>query len=194
MYAPHSRMSELDYTIEPEVECPDSDPNDAAFVRATTTIGCHDVVEEYVACKIYPFAANFGFESVPLGITPVLKVETPVPLFVVGTITVNHADHFLMEVETEPERMLGSSRPREYDALRVANIPNAGRLNHILEQMGVPYFPHPSLAPQPHSRPTRSRWSRRQRNQLLKRQRLDRDGPLPPEWCRLRLKQCQLRN
>jgi hypothetical protein len=39
MHALHSRMSELDYAIEPEVECPDNDPNDAAFVRVTTTSG-----------------------------------------------------------------------------------------------------------------------------------------------------------
>jgi hypothetical protein len=40
----HSRMGELDYAIEPEVEYSDSDPNDAAFVRATVTIGGHDAV------------------------------------------------------------------------------------------------------------------------------------------------------
>jgi hypothetical protein len=46
MYALRSRMSEFDYVVEPEVECPDDDLNDATFVRATTTIGaamlpCH---------------------------------------------------------------------------------------------------------------------------------------------------------
>jgi hypothetical protein len=38
MYALHSRMGELDYAIEPEVECLDKDPSDVAFVRPTTTI------------------------------------------------------------------------------------------------------------------------------------------------------------
>jgi hypothetical protein len=56
VYALHSRTSELDYVVEPEVEWPDDDPNDVAFVRATTTIGGHDVVEEYVACKMYLLA------------------------------------------------------------------------------------------------------------------------------------------
>jgi hypothetical protein len=108
VYALHSWMSELDYAVEPEVECLDKDPNDAAFVRATTTIGGRDAIKEYVACKIYPLAASFGFESVPLWMTPVLKVETPLPSFVVGTIAVEHANHFLAEVETEPEGVLGS--------------------------------------------------------------------------------------
>jgi hypothetical protein len=49
----------------------------------------------------------------------------------------------LAEVETEAERVLGSFGPREYDALMVANILNGGRLNRVLEQMGVPYFPRP---------------------------------------------------
>jgi hypothetical protein len=66
---------------------------------------------------------------VPLRVTPVLNVETPLPLFVVGTI----ADLFLAEVETDAERVLRSFRPGEYVALMVANIPNGGRLNRVLE-------------------------------------------------------------
>jgi hypothetical protein len=97
VYALHSWMSELYYTVEPEVECPNNNSNNAAFVRATTTIGGRDAVEEYVACKIYPLAASFGFESVPLGMTPVSKVETPLPLFIVGTIVVEHVDQFFGE-------------------------------------------------------------------------------------------------
>jgi hypothetical protein len=45
VYAHHSQMSELYYTVEPEVECPNDDPNDAAFVRATATIEGRDAVE-----------------------------------------------------------------------------------------------------------------------------------------------------
>jgi hypothetical protein len=122
VYALHSRMSELDYAVVPEVECPNNDPNNAAFVRVTTTIGGHDVVEEHLAWKLYLLAASFDSESVPLGMTPVSKVETPLPLFIVGTIVVEHVDQFLVKVETEAGRVLGSFRPREYDALRVTNI------------------------------------------------------------------------
>jgi hypothetical protein len=38
IYVLHSRMHALDYTVEPEVECLDDDPNDAAFIQAMTTI------------------------------------------------------------------------------------------------------------------------------------------------------------
>jgi hypothetical protein len=43
---------------------------------------------------------------------------------------------FLVEVETETEKVLGSFRSREYDALRLADIPNGSRLNHIFKQNG----------------------------------------------------------
>jgi hypothetical protein len=64
-------MSELDYAIELEVECSDDDSNDVAFVRATTTIGGHDAVEEYVACKMYPLSLSFGFKDVVVGVIAV---------------------------------------------------------------------------------------------------------------------------
>jgi hypothetical protein len=103
------RMSELDYAVEPEVECSYDDPNDVAFFRAAATIGCHDVVEEYETCKMYPLAMGFGFESVSLGMTHLSKVETPLLLFVVGPVATEHANRILVEVEMDAERVLGAS-------------------------------------------------------------------------------------
>jgi hypothetical protein len=143
MYALHSWMSELDYAVKTEVECPDHDLNDAAFVRVTATIGGRDAVKEYVACKMNPLAIGFIFKSVPLGMTPMSKVETPLPLFVVGNIDVEHDDHVLAEIETEADKVLGSFRLKEYDGMCMANIPNDGHLSRVLEQMVVPYAPHP---------------------------------------------------
>jgi hypothetical protein len=104
-----------------------------AFVWVTTTIGGRDAVEEYVACKMHPLAASFGFESVPLGTTSVSKVETPLLVFAVGIIAAGDADRVLEEIETVTARVLGSFRPREYDALGMVNIQNGGRLNQVLE-------------------------------------------------------------
>jgi hypothetical protein len=139
VHALHSRMSVLDYAVEPKVECLDNDPNDAAFVWATATIGGRDGVVDYVAWKSYPLAASFIFESMTLGMTLVSKV----PLFVVGNVAAEHAIHVLAEVETEAEKVLGSFGPKEHDALRMANIPNGGHLNWILEQMRASYTPRP---------------------------------------------------
>jgi hypothetical protein len=73
----------------------------------------------------------------------VSKVITALPLFAVGAVATEHADRVFVEIETEDERVLGSFRPKEYEALMAANIPNGGQLNWILEQMGVPYAPRP---------------------------------------------------
>jgi hypothetical protein len=133
VHALHSRMSELDYAVEPEVECPNNDLDDAAFIRAIATIRLHDAVEEYVACMMYLLAAGFGFKSVPPGTTPMLRVETPLPVFAMGNVAAEHAAHVLVEIETEAEKVLGSFRSKEYDALCMANIPNGGHLNQVLE-------------------------------------------------------------
>jgi hypothetical protein len=67
-------MSALNYMVEPEVECSDDDPNDAAFIRATTTIWGQYIVEEFVAYKMFPLASSFGFKDVTISTTPVSKI------------------------------------------------------------------------------------------------------------------------
>jgi hypothetical protein len=135
----------LHYAVWLEVECPDNDPNDVAFIRAIATIGGRDAVEEYAACKMSLLATCSGFKSMPLGMTPVSKVETTLLLFAMGTTAVGHADRVLAEVETEAKRVLGSFRPWEYDALVATNIPNSSHLNRVLEEMGVSYASRPVL-------------------------------------------------
>jgi hypothetical protein len=98
MYTLHLWMSELDYAVKPKVECPDNDPTDAAFIQVTATNGGCDALEEYVACRIYLLAASFGFKNVPLGMTPVSKVETPLLPFAMGTIAAEHTNHLLVVV------------------------------------------------------------------------------------------------
>jgi hypothetical protein len=72
-----------------------------------------------------------------------LKVESPLPLFTMGNVAGEYVACVLVEVETEAEKVLGSFRPKEYDALCTTNIPNGGRLNMVLKQMGVPHAPRP---------------------------------------------------
>jgi hypothetical protein len=119
----------LDYAVEPEVQCPDDDPNDAAFVRATATFEGRDAIEEYVACKTYPLEVETALRLFVVGTIAVLKVETALRLFAVGTIAAEHANRVLAKIETKAERVMGSFGPREYGALMAANIPNGGHLN-----------------------------------------------------------------
>jgi hypothetical protein len=145
IYVLHSQMSALDYMVKPEVECPDDDSNDAAFIQATATIEGQDVVEEFIACKIFPLASSFGFTDVTVGTTPVSKIRTPLLVFPMEPVSTGDASHILAEVETEAKRFLGSFGPRELDFLMMAKLPNGRHLNHVLEQMGVPYVPCPLL-------------------------------------------------
>jgi hypothetical protein len=45
-----------------------------AFVWVTTIIGGRDAVEEYVACKRYPLAADFGFDHDAWNLYQIAKV------------------------------------------------------------------------------------------------------------------------
>jgi hypothetical protein len=122
-------MGELDYAVEPEVQCSDDDPNDAAFVRATATFEGRDAIEEYVACKTYPLEVETALRLFAVGTIAVSKVETALRLFAVGTIAAEHANRVLAKIETKAERVMGSFGPREYGALMAANIPNGAHLN-----------------------------------------------------------------
>jgi hypothetical protein len=169
VHALHTWMSELDYAAEPEVECLDDDPNEAAFIWATATIEGRDAVKEYVACKMYLLAVGFGFESVPLGMTLVSKVEIPLPLFAMGNVAGEYAARVLVLVVMEAEKVLGSFRPKEYDALCMVNILNNGCLNRALEKMGVPYSPPPFLALKPRMQLLRNEKQRCRRDQPQKK-------------------------
>jgi hypothetical protein len=43
-------MSVLNYHVESLVNCPDTDSNDAAFIRAMKMIRGRDAIEEFLAC------------------------------------------------------------------------------------------------------------------------------------------------
>jgi hypothetical protein len=57
------------------------------------------------------------------------------------TVSTKNVGHVLVEIETEAKSILGSFRPKKHDALNTAKIPNGGRVNHVIEQMGVSYAP-----------------------------------------------------
>jgi hypothetical protein len=78
---------------------------------------------------MYSLSTGFSFENVTLGTTPMLKVENHLPLFVVENVAVEYTNCVLAEIETEAKRVLGSFGLKEYDAAKVVNIPNDGRLN-----------------------------------------------------------------
>jgi hypothetical protein len=75
-YLLSSIMTPLTYFPEaPSFSGPD-DTNDVAFVEATSIIGNRDAMEEFLACRLWPFSENFGFD-VEMKETPLSKVVVP---------------------------------------------------------------------------------------------------------------------
>jgi hypothetical protein len=176
-------MSVMDHVVEPEVECPDDDSNDAAFVGVTATIGGRDTVKEFVTCKMYPLAFGFGFRGMTIGATLVSKVQTPLLVFPMEVVSTESASCILVEVETEAKRILGSFTPKEYDALSMVKLPNGGRLNRIFEQMGLAYTSRPLPGTEAFQVVKEKHKAEVSKNRLPKRKRQLRVGWLHPNWC-----------
>jgi hypothetical protein len=70
-------MCALDFWAVPPFDCADDDSGDVAFVRATKFIGGRYVIEEFLACGMYPLAAGIGFDRMTDGVTPVSRLKLP---------------------------------------------------------------------------------------------------------------------
>jgi hypothetical protein len=101
-------MSALDYLTEPTITCPDTDANDDDFVRATSMIGDHVVVEEFRACGMHLLSANFGFREITDDETPMLKLIVPLLDFHTVKAEGECDAQFLAKVELEAENIMGS--------------------------------------------------------------------------------------
>jgi hypothetical protein len=54
-----------------------------------------DTVEEFLAYRMYPLASSFGFRDVTVGTTVMSKVKTPLPLFPVEAVSLEHVGRFI---------------------------------------------------------------------------------------------------
>jgi hypothetical protein len=79
-YSLSLKMTKLDYVMEVPSSYGPKDANFTAFVEATSLISGSDVVEEYLACGLWPLGQKFAF-----------PVETRITL--VKGSSVDAADH-----------------------------------------------------------------------------------------------------
>jgi hypothetical protein len=77
-YPLRSTMTPLDHLTDATFECSPEDVNVVAFAKVTSIIGGHDVVEEFLACGIWPLSKSYEFE-VERKETPLSKVMVPIP-------------------------------------------------------------------------------------------------------------------
>jgi hypothetical protein len=68
----------LNYLTKVPSSCGPKDTDFAAFVEGTSLIRGHDVVEEFLACGLWPLGEQFGFR-VEMKESPMSKVMTPMP-------------------------------------------------------------------------------------------------------------------
>jgi hypothetical protein len=73
-----SAMTQLNYLMEDPSSWGPDDANVAPFVEATSIIGGHDAVEEFLTCGLWPLSEKFGFE-VETKECPQSKVVVPMP-------------------------------------------------------------------------------------------------------------------
>jgi hypothetical protein len=121
-------MSTLDYLMEPTVTCPDTDANDAAFIRAASMIKGRDGMEEFLACDMHLLSADFVFREIANGKTLMSKVVVPLPDFQVVMTEGESDSQFLAKVDLQVDNINGSYGPRELDAC-ILSLPNGGHLN-----------------------------------------------------------------
>jgi hypothetical protein len=97
-------------------------------------------VEEFVSCDVWLLAAGVSFEHVKNDLTPVSQLKVPLPRFPVSCEDEEGDAHFLVRVEQEARNIMGSYTRVEHEACLVS-LPNNGRLNRVLEVVGVAYAP-----------------------------------------------------
>jgi hypothetical protein len=140
IYAIHSYMMGLDFTMEPPFECPDDDGSDMAFVKVTHTIGGRDVVEEFMAYELFPLLVSFSLDEITEGETSVSKLAVPMPTFPIVKLPEETNDSFVGRVELAAANVIGRYPRREHDVC-IMTVPNEGQVNRVFEQDSVPYRP-----------------------------------------------------
>jgi hypothetical protein len=71
-------MTPLNYLMEAPSDCSLEEANFTTFVEATSIIGGHDTLEEFLACGLSPLSKKFGFE-VEAKESPLSKVVVLMP-------------------------------------------------------------------------------------------------------------------
>jgi hypothetical protein len=112
-----SHMTGLEFKTEPPFNCDHSDSGSVAFIRATKFLGGRNVVEEFIACGMYPLVTNVRFDWVTTFVTPVSKFKVPMPKFMAIHKDNDEDDiQFLVRVELEAEGIAGSYTKLEHHA------------------------------------------------------------------------------
>jgi hypothetical protein len=157
-------MTKLNYLMEVPSSCGPEDANFVAFVEVTSLIGGRDVVEEFLACGLWPFGEQFSF-WVGMKESPLSKVMVSMPQIIAAIGEWESEAKFVACVENAVNLLVGNYNIAEHNA---DQGPRHGWLNRIFELVGVLCQPRPKPVTQkcmsaatgtaPASRKTSGKW------------------------------------
>jgi hypothetical protein len=144
VYALYDCMTDLSFVTDPPFDFPDGagggGVSDAAFIKATRTIGGRDTVEEYMACGLLLQSMSFELGEVADGEMPVSKLPVQMLDFLVTGPPEKTNGQFRARVELATANVIGRYTRREHKAC-IEALPNQGRVNRGFKHVGVPYRP-----------------------------------------------------
>jgi hypothetical protein len=132
-------MTELSYLTEVPSSYGSDDADFVAFVEATSLIGGHNAVEEFLACGLWPLGELFGFR-VETKESPLSKVMVLMPLITVTIMEWESEAKFVAHVENVVNLLVGNYNIVEHKAYQGLRY---SRLNHIFELARVLCQPRP---------------------------------------------------
>jgi hypothetical protein len=101
--------------MEVPFSCGPKDANFAAFVEATSLIGGCDVVEEFLACGLWPLGEQFGFR-VETKESPLSKVMVPMPQITAAIREWESEAKFVAHVENDVNLLVGNYNIADHKA------------------------------------------------------------------------------
>jgi hypothetical protein len=144
-YPLSSTMIGLNYFTEAP-PCGSEDANFAAFIEATSIVGGHDAMEEFLASGMWPLSKKFGFK-VEMKESPLLMVVVPMPQIDVAIGTEESRAKFEACIMNAVNLLAGNYNVAEHNAYQVLQH---GWLNHVFELAGVLCQPWPEPIVQKH--------------------------------------------
>jgi hypothetical protein len=132
-------MALLNYATEVTFECSPADADVAAFTESASIIGGRDIVEEFLACGLWPLSEKFFFK-VETKETPLSKVVVRMRqvTLVIGAQELGSA--FEVRIAIAACLLVGNYNIVEHNAYQGIRH---GRLNRVFELAGELCQPHP---------------------------------------------------
>jgi hypothetical protein len=114
-------------------------PSVSGLDEATSIIRSHDVVDEFLACGLWPLSEKFGFK-VETKETPLSKVVVPMPQVTAVTGTQEPGAEFEACITNTTNLLVGNYNVTEHNTCQGLRH---GQVNYVFELAGVLYQPHP---------------------------------------------------